>query len=356
MSVTIQLMLAGLIALVPSQPQNTRMITAHLVKDDPGEFHEPALIVFGKAKLNSGGKICKEEGSGMITCDLKGTTIMLGGVDPARLELPPIQRPPGRIRPKPDVFNDFRSLDWLVRMSDVERGTGAPDQNKIKNKTWARMSFSSNTVLTGELDGSEAGQDKEEVIGFRKGGSSSLLTQVVGESLAFALSVNPDTFAIVLKRGNVQEKITAAEDCRSNGCMNMELKNEYTGPHEPGDGDHFKHYYKLVKDSKSELLPFSVNPNRPSIEDTEKHVSVELLKDILRIVRPAAPDKIDAAIQELELNNDDKRKELQSKKHDYLGQILRKNGVKDEIIKAVILDMRRIQDRVICPPVLLDAP
>jgi hypothetical protein len=81
---------------------------------------------------------------------------------------------------------------------------------------------------------------------------------------------------------------------------------------------------------------------------------VELLRDILRIFRPAAPDKIDAVVKELKLNKKKNRAKLQSKTHGYLLQFLDKRGIRSEILEKIKESIRRIQDRVICPPVLLE--
>ncbi|HEV7507280.1 MAG TPA: hypothetical protein VGS07_20495 [Thermoanaerobaculia bacterium] len=264
MSITIELMLAGLIALVPNRSQNPTKITAHLVK---GGDHKPILEVIGKSKLKSTGGICAVA-TGIITCPLEGVTIDIKGMDSATLELPALERPLGRMRPDPSRFNDFRSLDWLVRMSDIESGTGVPDSAKIQANTWTRVDLFSNAALIGELDGSEAGS--EAVIGFRKGNSSSILRQTVGESLVFALSVDRKSFGIILKKDGLRDEIIADEDCKSNRCLGIFLKNETSKSDcAYGDGDHFDHYYDLVQDAGDRRLPFSIDPNRPCIKDKE---------------------------------------------------------------------------------------
>ena len=142
-------------------------MTAYLVN---APDHDQSLIVYGKVALDSsgGGSACSQEGAS-IRCALTETDINLAGMVTGSPHFPVKQG--GHIRPNPSNPSDKSSPDWFVHMASIE-----PDQSIGRVQGWklirgfvgAKFSFSSASVLVGELDGDEV--KMPALIGFKGGG------------------------------------------------------------------------------------------------------------------------------------------------------------------------------------------
>jgi hypothetical protein len=333
----IHVIFAGLIAFVPNGSETASSVTAYLVKAT--DHVKPTLKIYGDAAIaaGGGGTVCQKVDR-VITCNLADTNIDIENLTTASLTLP--RKPPEHRLPNPAIVGDVHSLDWLVRMSNVEKtGIGHADPDKLKDKTGARMTFMSDDLSASELDGSEAGTP--ELIGI-----GPLLRQVVSESLLLNVRVNSEQVVIKLVDRPTGKTQTITAACRDGACVGLEITNNYTGVSICADGDHFKHYYDLVKQSGRRFLPVSMNTRRPCLKGEGRRVDVEFIKHILQVVRPIAPDKADQFVAKLA----DKEFVKKLKTHKKL-----KNQIYAPLWDA-IQDFLKVQDRIICPPVLLESP
>jgi hypothetical protein len=272
-NIIIDLTISGLIALVPNVAYHPSELTAYLVNEMD---HSQGLKIVGDASLQIGSdngldKICfRTEQGGIVTirCDLgdKVTNISNMDISIARQAKRPVKSlSPTPQGPIPAFGSEAKSsLNWLVRLSNIERSTGRvrPWTDLKNGLVGARLTFGWETASVAEVDGEEGG--KVAKIGFRDADANPIsLFQAVAESIRFEVPLDPGPFVVTLFDRISKTSRSITGNCTKSTkthCVSMELFNNYAGNEGCEDGDHFRHFYTLVRNPGQEMLPYSTEP------------------------------------------------------------------------------------------------
>jgi hypothetical protein len=277
MPITINIVLAGLIALVPNDPMHPTLTTAYVIKDDQ---HQRILRFYGDVKLDlnppQGAPDCSvvaalKNGGQVIKCtiDDPGKYVEIS-IDAKSLASKPFL--PGRPRregPRPGVPDDLVSLDWLLHMGNVDPTIHGVNYSGLDQYVAARLDFEWDAARSCELDGSEEGSQVAELIEF---GCPTCVTasfkQAVAESLLFRLDVEPGPVRVIIRNKGLGARVISAV-CTRPDCLSIELDNS-SNPTEDCDtkppeySEHFRRYYDLVNHGLAPdklLLPFRKSGN-----------------------------------------------------------------------------------------------
>ena len=369
MPVSIDIIFAGLIAFVPNTTGHPSTMTAYLVND---ANHKPRLSIFGKnlelvpKNVDGDPFHCKrfliEEPDGyVVRCDLADTDVQFAtNVRQQRLR---------RGRPRREVpgsTNERESLEWLVQLDSVERSTGRirPWDN-IKDNIGASITFGWEDARACEYDGDELG--RLATIAFRPEATEEPLRQAVAESLLFSANVAPGPMTIRLRNRQSGAKRMIRASCATTHCLALSVENsrrEHTC-RAHYDGNHFLRYYGLVREPGEMRAPFRYDDRdrRCPTSKSEEPLGRLLLACWLRQLRPAAP-RLEEILRE-RLNpppaSEVNRKTLAGWLLDPgllpMNQPMattKATGRDVEKFLDILFGLFEVQDRIICPPVVLE--
>jgi len=350
-NIVIDIVVSGLIAFVPNTVPTPTYFTAYLVKD---EYHKPTLSAYGSVFLekNEAGGPCSitdgcEKGS-VVSCDLNNTRVKFER-DVRTPRVPPNR--PSQERPSTSGINGPSSKDWIVRMKNLEDGIGKVDRDKLKDYTQGEIEFGYDSIEVTALDGSEAG--KKILVGFKNAeGKESSLKQVVAEGVAFRTTFKEPPIRIRIFNYKTGKESVVAIRCKKSHCVSIDIDNSAIS-RGCDDGHHFERYYDLVGEDGSRFIPYSID-RRECIEMGKQSKDLQLLPKVLQIIRPIAPKKV-AVIENAFPWKDVKN---QADLHRFIVSLDKRKSAKGfapaACVADLVLSMLIIQDRPICPPVVLE--
>jgi len=366
MPTTIDIVISGLIALVPNHYTHPTLTTAYVITD---QYHAHALRLYGKniniSEHSPGAPDCwiplhLLDNRSVVECDLADTDIRIDAdVSPGRPYLPPNPR-----KPRPENAGDLEELDWLVHISNVDSRVRGVKQllSSLEGSIGARFNFPWNSAKVCELDGSEHGA--AELIGFTPSSGSKRLTQAVAESMLFRMQVVPGRLSLVLSNRNGGARTITAECSPGPDCFAIEIDNSLRARGNCADppSPHFMHYYDLVSHNlgNERPLPFRISGDYICVSEDRRPIDFVLLGCGLDLASPAAPnlrpkvrklletDKY-KTIGQLRTALDDLRKGRQADSLDKL----RFNKHELDLLLTLLEETDQVRDRVVCPPVVL---
>ena len=351
----IEIIFTGLIALVPNRAEDPSRLTAYLV---PEGQHVPQLKVYGNAEIVPplGSFACQQAGH-IIKCDLKNIDLeLLGAAGMERRSLRKKLR-----KSKPETQAERELLDWLVRMGDVRSRAGKIFQDKevLERFVGRGFEFGWDSARVTHLDGEELGS-VIPLIGFRpRKGSDSDLKQAVAEGVNFTSRAVAPVVLRLTNRLNGEELEIKVKCGDASTCLSINVDNSLE--HQPCmadyDGDHFLAYYALVRSPGNP--EGRMRPYRIERRECPRHgpwISESLFDAWLRLIEPAVSNK--ELVDKIRREAPERPVRLADLEV-FLVNLFTQNYliISDHYAPSqlnIIISFLKIQDRAVCPPVLLD--
>lgn len=300
---TIDLFFAGLIAFVSGE----HGWTAYVVDMNVGCDHSAKLQSYGKV-TRDGDNFCWDM-SGGVSCDLDLVeTIEIATLTGAQyFETKPDKK-------LPESIAEGKSEKWMVRMKDVyQPASKVKDPQELNHLVGAMLKFNWDQVRSCHLE--ELGKGNIYAYLFKYGATETAF-QAIAESVLFTSNVNGNSATIVMK--NLKgEKDTLTLDCSSGKCPVVLVQN--TASSSCSTKGHFVHYYDLSK-GPVEKKPIP-----------EQRGAAKFQKDV----------------------SDQCKDELASIK-DHFKQSGSSKLVSWWATKRLFAGIYKIQDRIVCPPVVFE--
>jgi hypothetical protein len=356
-TVAIDILFAGLMIFVPNTTDDPTSMMVYLVKQAQ---HEPSLTIFGNICLEDEQRKCTEVSIPENPCGYETAALGKGREITCRLDAiqeiafdPELvyqrqflrQSPPSA----PATLDARRGFAWLPRILSFESKEARASSSKLddRNLVGARMKVGWESARTCALDGGEC----NAVNLFRFVGTNvqPSAEQAIAEEVLLTADHRPGRFRIRLRDRANKEVGTVRVDCGGQHCMSMLVQNTMKeGARLPG---HFAMYYDFVDGAQVKRTP-----EQSQSTPTNECDDVVFQECALRLLEPVQPDLVARARQFLQKNEICSWYELGQF---LLGEINEDRQSEERIARiksfiAALSDFRRIHDRIVCPPVMLE--
>jgi hypothetical protein len=357
-TVPIDILFAGLMIFVPSSTSDPSSMAVYLLKED---HHIPVLTINGDLCLESGNGKCSDtlgpckvapsttQQGRSISCDLKNIKEIT--FNPTIDHSPRFLRPGPPQRP-PQSLSERGSFAWLPRVLSFERGDAqARTPSELLQRVGAHLEIGWESAQACELDGGEENQVK--IFDFIAQNASPSPQQALAEAVLFTAEIEPGPFRIHLLDGTNKDTVIRAS-CGGAKCVSMQVDNTLC------DGcqlpDHFKMYYDLANNAKVKRYPHYIT--KTPTGECYDHLWNECW---LRLQKPIHKDLV-----ALTQKNPNRRTTCTAdalKRYLYQAFVAKEDSPakrqkkKDELqgfIQSLTDDIRKVQDRIVCPPVMLE--
>jgi hypothetical protein len=262
---------SGLIAFVPGSGGHPESMTAYMLNTLGDHcLHTPTINVVGCMSVIKNSHACAEH-DGVIACILGETDIIL---DPPPVEsMRYLKAKPGTHIPS--ALDDGENIAWLVDVSNLGGGTRSL-KNNIDGLYRSRFRFGWDEAKTCLLDEIPNAQHVHAVHSFEfcpldedqipNCAMRSTHQQAVAESVLFKLRLTRTPIRLILRdRGAVPKETIVELRCPSGLCPLISIGNDISGmgcdDENAEYGRHFANFYRLLRDGgeKGMFVPHRID-------------------------------------------------------------------------------------------------